>query len=305
MADGFEDFFYTTQDGLRLHARLYGMEHKALPVVCLPGLTRNVRDFHDLALALSTQAPVPHPVIAFDYRGRGESAWAADAATYTVVTEAEDILAGLSALGVAHAAFIGTSRGGLIIMVLAAMRPAVLKAAVLNDIGPRLEIEGLAQIQAYLARMPQARDWDEALALVKAANGETFTALTESDWRRLAGVIFREKDGRLMLDYDPALAQGFAALDLSQPASELWPQFDGLRNIPLMAIRGANSRLLSARTLAEMGERHPGMAAVTVDGQGHAPLLETAGLPEKIAAFLATPSLSSSRTAEGRSGIHA
>lgn len=286
MADGFEDFFYTTQDGLRLHARLYGMEHKALPVVCLPGLTRNVRDFHDLALALSTQAPVPHPVIAFDYRGRGESAWAADAATYTVVTEAEDILAGLSALGVAHAAFIGTSRGGLILHVLAAMRPASLKAVILNDVGPRIESEGLAQIKAYLTQMPRPSNWDEAIAATKSINEAAFTALGNADWERFARAIFREREGRLAPDFDPMLIETVKTVDLSQPLPELWPQFEGFRDIPVMAIRGANSRLLSAETLDEMATRHPGLVTVTVEGQGHAPLLETAGLPEKIEAFL-------------------
>lgn len=305
MAGTYDDFFYSAQDGLRLHARVYGGSHGALPVVCLPGLTRNARDFHDLALFLSTDAKTLRPVIAFDYRGRGDSAWAADWKTYDVVNEAGDILAGLAALGVAHAAFIGTSRGGLILHVLAAMRPAALKAVILNDIGPRIEAEGLAQIKAYLTGMPQPANWEEAVAVTKSVNAAAFTALGEADWQRLARAIFREKDGRLAPDFDPALIETVKGLDLSQPLPEFWAQFDGFRDIPVMAIRGANSRLLSARTLDGMARRHPGLVAVTVDGQGHAPLLETAGLPETIATFLASPSLSSSRTAEGRSGNHA
>lgn len=286
MSGEFEDFFYAADDGLRLHARIYGRASAAAPVICLPGLTRNARDFHDLAVFLANHPRTPRRVISFDYRGRGDSSWADDKKTYDVVVEAGDVLAGLKALGIERGAFIGTSRGGLIIMVLAAMRPEVLQAVVLNDIGPRLEREGLALIKDYLADMPRPKDWAEAVAVTKAINGAAFPALGDADWRRLAGVIFREQNGQLAPDYDPALAAGFAALDLSQPFPELWPQFEALRDIPVMAVRGANSRLLSAETLAEMAARHPGLVAVTADGQGHAPLLETAGLPEKIAAFL-------------------
>lgn len=286
MSAEFEDFFYTAQDGLRLHARLYGRERAALPVVCLPGLTRNARDFHDLALILSRRAVDPRPVIAFDYRGRGESAWAQDARTYDVATEAGDILAGLAALDVAHAAFIGTSRGGLILHVLAAMRPTVLKAVILNDIGPRLEVEGLAQIKTYLSAMPTPANWAEAVEATQSINAASFPALNAKDWERLARVIFREKEGRLAADFDPALIETVKAIDLAQPIPELWAQFEGFRGIPVMVIRGALSRLLSAATLEEMTTRHPGLVAVTVEGQGHAPLLETAGLPERITAFL-------------------
>lgn len=286
MPADFEDFFYTAQDGLRLHARLYGRERAALPVVCLPGLTRNARDFHELALILSRQTATPRPVIAFDYRGRGESAWANDAKTYDAVTEAGDILAGLAALGVAHAAFIGTSRGGLILHVLAAMRPTVLKAVILNDMGPRLEVKGLAQIKTCLSAMPTPANWAEAVAATQSINAASFPALGDKDWERLTRVIFREKEGRLAADFDPALIETVKAIDLAQPIPELWAQFDGFRDIPVMAIRGANSQLLSAATLDEMAARHPGLVAVTVEGQGHAPLLETAGLPAKIGAFM-------------------
>lgn len=288
MTDGYEDFHYTSQDGLRLHARVYGRTNGALPVVCLPGLTRNARDFHELALLLSRDPARPRSVVVFDYRGRGESAWAPDWKTYDPVVETGDVLAGLAALDIAQAAFIGTSRGGLIIMILAAMRPAVLRAAILNDVGPRIEAEGLAQIRAYLTRMPKPADWSEAAAIVKAANNEAFTALTDADWQRMTRAIYTEKGGRPVPDFDPALTKTVAAVDLSQPLPELWPQFEGLGEIPVMAIRGANSRLLSAVTLDEMAQRHPRFTSVVVDGQGHAPLLETGDLPAKIAAFLAT-----------------
>lgn len=288
MTDGFEDFHYTSQDGLRLHARVYGRTNGALPVVCLPGLTRNARDFHELALFMSRDPARPRPVVVFDYRGRGGSAWTPDWKTYDPLVETGDVLAGLAALDIAQAAFIGTSRGGLIIMILAAMRPALLRAAVLNDVGPRIEAEGLAQIRAYLTRMPKPADWSDAAAIVKAASNEAFTALTDADWQRMTHAIYTEKGGRPVPDFDPALIKTVATVDLSQPLPELWPQFEGLREIPVLAIRGANSRLLSAATLDEMALRHPRFTSIIVDGQGHAPLLETGDLPAKIAAFLAT-----------------
>lgn len=287
MSDAYEDFFYAAQDGLNLHARIYGRGLPGLPVICLPGLTRNARDFHELALILSKDARHPRPVLVFDYRGRGESAWAADWKTYDPLVETGDVLAGLAAMDIARGAFIGTSRGGLIIMILAAMRPGLLKAAILNDVGPRLEGEGLAQIRAYLTRMPRPGDWAEATAIVRAANDQAFTALGDDDWTRMTRALFRDRDGKPVADFDPALVKTVETLDFSQPLPELWPQFEGLRDIPVMAIRGGNSRLLSQATLEEMAQRHPRLTTVTVDGQGHAPLLETGELPAKIAAFVA------------------
>ena len=286
----FTDFFYSAPDGLELHARVYdaGAAGDALPVVCLPGLTRNARDFHELALHLSAGAARRRKVVAFDYRGRGLSAHDRDWRNYDVPVEAGDVIAGLAALGIGHAAFIGTSRGGLIVFALTAMRPALLKAVVLNDIGPAVEGAGLAQIRAYLERAPRPRDMAEAAALQKAVQGAAFTALTDADWQRMAGAFYTEKDGKVTADFDPALLKTLKGIDLSKPLPQAWPQFLALRGVPLLAIRGENSSLLSADTLREMASRHPDMRSVTVAGQGHAPLLETAGLPEKIAAFLDT-----------------
>lgn len=286
----FTDFFYSAPDGLELHARVYdaGAAGDALPVVCLPGLTRNARDFHELALHLSAGAARRRKVVAFDYRGRGLSAHDRDWRNYDVPVEAGDVIAGLAALGIDHAAFVGTSRGGLIVFALTAMRPALLKAVVLNDIGPAVEGAGLAQIRAYLERAPRPRDMAEAAALQKAVQGAAFTALTDADWQRMAGAFYTGKDGKVTADFDPALLKTLKGIDLSKPLPQAWPQFLALRGVPLLAIRGENSSLLSADTLREMANRHPDMRSVTVAGQGHAPLLETAGLPEKIAAFLDT-----------------
>lgn len=285
--DGFSDAFYSSSDGLQLHARVYGETLSgSWPVICLPGLTRNARDFHELALFLSTRKQNPRKVVAFDYRGRGLSAHDRKWKNYSVATEAGDILAGLVALGIEDGAFIGTSRGGLILHVLTATRPAALKAVVLNDIGPVVEGEGLAHIRAYLERAPKPKSMADAVAIQRATHGQAFSALSDADWTRMAEALYRVEKGRLVADFDRRLIKTLAALDLSSPIPQLWPQFEGLCTLPLMVIRGENSKLLSPATVAEMARRHPAMVAVTVAGQGHPPMLETGDLPTRIAAFL-------------------
>ena len=200
--------------------------------------------------------------------------------------EAGDIVAGLTALGIEHGVFIGTSRGGLIIHVLAAIRPAALKAVILNDVGPVVEGEGLAHIRAYLERAPKPQSFADAVAIQRAAHGSAFPALDTADWERMVDALYRWDNGVLTPDFDPKLLNMLKDFDLNKPLPELWPQFEGLAGIPLLAIRGANSKLLSAETLAEMARRHPDCRAVTVEGQGHAPLLETGALPQIIRDFI-------------------
>jgi len=283
--EGFSDFFYTAPDGLKLHARLYG-EQNGRPVVCLPGLTRNARDFHELALYLSTKAKTPRKVVAFDYRGRGQSDYDLDISHYNIGVEAGDVLAGLAALGIEAAAFIGTSRGGLIIHVLGALKPAALKAIVLNDIGPVIETQGFANIRAYLDRAPKPKTFAEAVDAQRRTHGADFPALGETDWARMVGAICRDIGTGWVPDFDPALVDTLAGIDFSKPLPDLWPQFEALAAVPLLAIRGANSKLFSAATLQEMQMRHPAMETIIVEGQGHAPFLETGDLPQRIAAFL-------------------
>ncbi|RWQ36333.1 MAG: alpha/beta hydrolase [Mesorhizobium sp.] len=289
MSSGLSDFFYASPDGLQLHARIYGEANSGhWPVVCLPGLTRNSRDFHELALHLSRRAETPRKIVAFDYRGRGQSAYDPDIGHYNVGVEAGDILAGLAALDIEEAGFIGTSRGGLIIHVLGAMRPAVLRAIVLNDIGPVVEAGGLAHIRSYLERAPKPKTHAEAVGALRGAHGSDFPALTEVDWDRMVSALYRETGDGLVPDFDPKLVDTLAGLDLTQPLPALWPQFEALAAVPLLTIRGANSKLLSTETLEQMRKRVPHIETITVEGQGHAPFLETGGLPGAIAAFLDT-----------------
>lgn len=284
-SEGFSDFFYAAPDGLKLHARVYGEANSGhWPVVCLPGLTRNCRDFHELALHLSGRAA--RKIVAFDYRGRGQSAYDPDISHYNVGVEAGDILAGLAALEIGEAVFIGTSRGGLIIHVLGATKPSVLKAIVLNDIGPVVEADGLAHIRSYLDPSPKPKTRAEAISAQRGAHGSDFPALSAADWERMVSALYRKTEEGLMPDFDPKLIDTLAGLDLTRPLPDLWPQFEALAEIPLLAIRGANSKLLSVETLEQMRKRHPNIETITVEGQGHAPFLETGALPGAIAAFL-------------------
>jgi pimeloyl-ACP methyl ester carboxylesterase len=287
MDDGFEDFFYLSADGLRLHARIYQAEQPdAVPVVCLPGLTRNARDFHDLALTLSGNANGPRQVICFDYRGRGESQRDPDPTHYAVPTEAADILEGLKQLQVTRAAFIGTSRGGLILHLIAATTPSVIACAVLNDVGPELGIDGLAQIKDYLSRPQTVRSFEEAEAMLREIHGAAFPDLHAADWRRMTRAVYREEDGALVPDCDPAIARSFASLDLTTPLPALWDQFAAFRQTPMLVIRGANSQLLTNDIVIRMRAAHADLEMLEVPGQGHPPMLETGTLPATVGAFI-------------------
>lgn len=284
---GFTDFYYDSPDGLKLHARIYGAAHGGLPVVCLPGLTRNARDFHQLAVHLSHDSAVPRKVVCFDYRGRGLSDYDPDWKKYDVGIEAGDIIAGLAALGIRQGMFIGTSRGGLILHVLAAIRPDLLRVIVLNDVGPVLEPAGLALIKSYLgAPAARPRSYEEAALMQKAVHGAAFTGLDDADWLDVAHAIYREIGGELRPDFDPALLNGLEAFDLAKPIPTLWAQFDAMADMPVMVIRGANSLLLSIQTVEEMQRRNPALVTLTAAAQGHAPVLHKDDLAQRIAAFI-------------------
>ena len=278
--------FIRTADGLSLHIRIYGEDLPGRPVVCLPGLTRNSRDFHQLAVILS-QSAHPSRVITLDSRGRGLSDRDSDKSRYALSVEALDVVTVLDALAIDRAAFIGTSRGGLILHLLAASHPDRLAAVVLNDIGPVIERQGLEQIQAYLGREQKPpSDMDEAAAVLRAIHGDAFPALRPEDWRDMADAIYREIDGRIVADFDPAIAAQMASADLSLPIPDLWTNFEAFGGAPLMAIRGETSTLLSPETLEEMASRHPGLATVTAGGQGHAPILHLDDLAAQVSDFL-------------------
>ena len=282
--------FTYDHDGLRLSGRIWGVFEAAaaadnpLPIVCLPGLTRNSRDFSALAGAIHRHEE-KRPVIAFDYRGRGLSQHGGGAEAYTLPAEAADTLAGLDHLCIQRAIFVGTSRGALVIHLIAAMRPACIAAAVFNDAGPRLETEGLRLIRDTVGVVESFDDWDAAIDAVASANGPSFAGVARQDFTRMAKAGFIERDGRIVGDYDPRLLEPPRIMDLDGDLPELWDAFDLMKAIPLLVIRGEHSMLFSRDTVAKMSARRDMMESIEVPGQGHAPFLEMAGLPEKILAF--------------------
>jgi pimeloyl-ACP methyl ester carboxylesterase len=273
----------TARDGLRLHVREYGAANRGgLPVICLHGLARTSADFDTLARALAADPKRPRRVIAPDYRGRGRSERDRDWRNYDIKIELDDVLQVMAATGVNEAVFVGTSRGGLITMAMAPVRPAAIKGVVLNDIGPVLDGRGLIRIRSYVGKLPAPRSWDEAADILRQTFGAQFPILDRGEWLAYARRTWKEDDGRIVADYDTALMKTLEVLDLEAPLPVMWPFFDGLKHAPMLAIRGGNSDLLSDETLRAMAARHPACDSFTVPGQGHAPLLESADLIQRI-----------------------
>jgi len=279
------DISFTVHDGLTLHAREYGrLDSPRTPVLCLPGLTRNSKDFHDIASHLGGK----RRVIACDYRGRGRSDYADDIRTYSVAVEMADVFQLMTLAHMEEAAIIGTSRGGIIAMLMAAARPAAVKGAILNDIGPVIEPKGLLRIAGYVRNMPKLSDWGEAVAILKSIHGGFFTDLDDDEWEAFAKSTYRDEDGRPVVDFDPRIAK---ALDSQMDASTgevpaVWAQFAALLEKPVLVIRGEHSDLLSTETVDQMRTLKPDLISATVPGQGHAPLLNDAIALDAIDAFL-------------------
>lgn len=281
-------FEYSAQDGLKLAGRKYGWETitDALPVVCLSGLTRNSADFHSLAFYLAHESKTPRRVLCLDYRGRGMSAHDRNWENYNIFVEADDVIAGMIAAGIEHAAIIGTSRGGLIAFVLAASRPSFLNAVIFNDIGPEVDPRGLVRIKNYVEKGTDFSSWPNAVEAVERIGSSQFPDWGPAKWEEQAHLIYAMKKGKVVRRYDKNLMKTLRSIDLDNPLPDMWPQFNGLSGIPVMTIRGANSDLLSQKTVEKMHRQHGNMKSVTIPAQGHAPDLGTPGLPEQIAAFL-------------------
>ena len=265
--------FFEAADGARL---AYRDEGAGLPVLCLAGLTRTMADFDYLVPHLP-----PCRLIRMDYRGRGASAFTG-AGSYTVPVEAQDALALLDHLGVAQAAVIGTSRGGLIGMLLAVLAKPRLIGLCLNDVGPVIERDGLKRIFDYVGRNPAAKT-HQALAAALPGAMPGFADVPPARWRDEARKHYSETPEGLRITYDPALREAFLAA-FEGPPVDAWPLFDACAGLPLALIRGANSDLLSAATATEMRRRRPDMIFAEVPGRAHIPFLDE---PESLAAIRA------------------
>ncbi|MGO4525348.1 alpha/beta fold hydrolase [Microvirga sp. 2MCAF35] len=275
MSHSYRDLFVSAADGLRLYARDYAPEARdALPVIGLPGLARTSADFHDLAEALSSDPARPRRFISLDYRGRGRSEWDQDWHNYDLKVEMSDTLQVLAAAGIDKAIFLGTSRGGLITMALCAARPELIAGAILNDVGPVLEADGLKRIRSYVGKLPTPQTIGEAADILRRQSETQFSRYTNEQWERIARGTWHEGTDGFVLNYDPRLMKTLESLDLEAPLPDLWPLFEAMKPFPVLAIRGSNSDLLTAATLQMMKERHPDLTPVTVPDQGHAPSLE-------------------------------
>jgi len=265
-----KSIFISTHDGLRLHVCERGVGIAAhVPVVCLPGLTRTVADFESLLPVLAHT----RRVIAIDSRGRGQSDYDPNPQNYNLAIELADVLTVLSALAIGPAVFVGSSRGGILTMMLAAADPIAIAGAVLHDIGPVIELEGLERIKGYVGKLPSPRSFAEGAEILRALFGPQFPKLETDDWLAAARRSWKLECGMLFPTYDVRLAEALAKTDSAQPLPALWTEFDALGHVPVLVIRGALSDLLSAATVAEMQARHPGMQLIEVPDQGHVPLL--------------------------------
>lgn len=285
---GGTSLFITANDGLRLHVRTYGARAiAAMPVVCLPGLARTGADFDRLASALSTDPSRSRHVVALDYRGRGGSDYDRNPLNYNFVTELADLLAVLTALDFGPAVFVGTSRGGILAMLLASARPTALAGVVLNDIGPVIEVQGLARIKSYVGNLPEPKSHADGADILRRLFSAQFPRLSEDDWLAFSRRAFKEQSGRLRPTYDVKLAKALEGIDLARPLPSLWAEFDALSRVPLMVVRGANSDVLSAATVEAMRERRADLDYIEVPDQGHAPLLAEEEIIDRIGSFIA------------------
>ena len=278
--------FVSAQDGLSLHVLEFGSRgSQRRQVICLPGFSRTAEDFRTLAETLARE---DRRVLALDSRGRGRSQFDSDPNNYSLAAELGDLISVLTALEAMPAILIGSSRGGLLAMLLAAQRPTMLAGAILNDIGPVIETRGLLRIKGYVGKLPTPRSFAEGAEILRKLSEDQFPKLTEADWVTAARQTWREDANALVLTYDPRLADAFAAFSPDAAPPPIWEQFDALAHVPLMVVRGANSDILSAQTVAAMSERRGSMESLEVPDQGHTPLLAEPGVIGRIGAFIAS-----------------
>jgi pimeloyl-ACP methyl ester carboxylesterase len=279
---------WRSRDGLDLYARDYPAtgEAQGLPVICLHGLTRNSKDFEDIAPVI---AGLGRRVIAVDVRGRGRSGRDPNPSNYQPKIYARDVIEMMAALDIPRAVFLGTSMGGIITMTLMASRPQAIAAAILNDVGPAIAPEGIERILGYAGKPVDIRNWDDATAYVRRTNSVAFPHFGDDDWRRFAERTFRDTGAGPQLDYDPAI-KGV----ISKPPSRLAMWLVGYlfrklgRKRPLLLIRGQLSDLISSDIADQMQRMAPAMTRVDVPGVGHAPMLTEPEAVDAIRNFLRT-----------------
>jgi pimeloyl-ACP methyl ester carboxylesterase len=289
----FTDGYWWSNDGLRLHFRDYAGGAGRPPIICIPGLTRNARDFERVAERLSPD----WRVICVDLRGRGESAYARDPMTYVPLTYIQDLEALLRALEIDGFILFGTSLGGLLSMLLGAAEAKRVRAVLVNDVGPTLEEEGLARIRTYVGRSSTWPTWVHAARDLAEVHRGAYPGWQLEDWLVFAKRVAKlSNSGRIVLDYDMRIAEAFR---LGGPVGgmDMWAAWRGLRDVPVLAVRGERSDILSPATLERMGQEHPRLRTVTVPNVGHSPTLEEPEAQRAIDALLAAASQAANSSA--------
>lgn len=284
-ASGYEPVHFQSDDGLRLFARDYSPSLSALtPLLCLPGLTRNSKDFESIAPWLAQS----RRVIAPDFRGRGLSHYASDPASYRPDSELLDMISLLSSLKIDRVAVVGTSRGGIVGMLMAAFFHERLAGLFLNDVGPELDSAGLLRIRSYLGVQCEFTSWEMAIENLKS-NNRGFESLAAGEWRAFAQRVFKPVNGVPRIDYDPALLQTFPSVEdvMAGRVANLWEFFGRTGDLPVSVVRGEHSDLLSAATVAAMKQKNAGLDASTIPKRGHAPFLDEAPAKDALVRWLA------------------
>jgi len=283
----YQDRYCRSTDGLALYYRDYPGPPGRTPVLCIPGLTRNSRDFEFIA----GHVAATRRVLCADLRGRGRSSNDPNWRNYAVPVETADMLQLLTTLEVPKAVVLGTSRGGVIAMTMAAWGAGALAGAILNDMGAQLEAEGLERIYNVLRSPPSYSGWEEAAQALRSANSRLFPNVSDARWLAFAHALYREEGGRIVGDYDPkfpgAILEGRGTNPRTDKgAADLWKWFGALNAIPTMVLRGGNSDLLSEETVAAMQAKKSDLVAVTVKDRGHVPFLDEPVAVAAIDAFL-------------------
>jgi len=279
----FRDIYWWSSDGLRLHARDYPGADDAPPVLCMPGLTRNARDFADVARSI---APARR-VIAVEFRGRGESGYAKDPMSYVPLTYAQDVVALLDDQKIDRFVTIGTSLGGIVTMLLAGLVPGRLAGALLNDVGPEIEPAGLARIRGYVGKPSTWPTWMHAARGVQEGNAAAYPGWGIEQWLAMAKRLYRVNSaGRIVLDYDMKIAEPFR-LPGNEAGPDMWRALAALAGVPVLVVRGALSDILSARTAERMVATLPDATLVTVPEIGHAPMLDEPAVQPALRHWLA------------------
>ena len=275
---GFEDGFWWSNDGLRLHYRDYPGRGDRPPILCFPGLTRNARDFEGVAQRLSGE----WRVIVVELRGRGESAYAKDPISYVPLTYLQDVEALISHLAIDRFIARGTSLGGILTMLLAAAEADHLGGALLNDIGPELNPEGLSRIRGYVGKSASFATWMHAARATAEANRDVYPDYDIEDWLRMAKRLYRlTPTGRITLDYDMKIAEPFR-MPGNEAGPDMWRAFDRLKSCPLLIVRGETSDIFPADVAERMIERSDDAELVTIPNTGHTPTLEEDAAAEAI-----------------------